>query len=123
MSKIVKYIKDLWKTENKESGVSSSRSSVPTQVTDTRDAATRKRVNKAFDEQWAQMQARAFQAHEPGCDPLTCTKSICFKWEADKIVSKPTTIKAGGSKELSQWANDNKQEHVRFWENQNDKNR
>ena len=61
-------------------------------MVDTRDAATRKRVNQAIDDQWQQIQARALVAHEPGCDPFTCSKSVCFKYVGDKIVSAPKVV-------------------------------
>lgn len=56
---------------------------------DTRDAQTRKRVAKAFEQQEVQMRARAMKAHDASCiDPWTCEKSVCFKFEPDKIVSQ-----------------------------------
>jgi hypothetical protein len=55
----------------------------------TRDAETRKRVAKAFEEQKEVMRARAMKPHDASCiDPWTCKKTICFKWEPDKIVTK-----------------------------------
>jgi hypothetical protein len=54
-----------------------------------RDAETRKRVAKAFEEQKEVMRARAMKPHDASCiDPWTCKKTICFKWEPDKIVTK-----------------------------------
>ena len=54
-----------------------------------RDAETRKRVAAAFKAQEKQMQARAMKAHDATCpDPLMCKKTICFKWEPDKIVEQ-----------------------------------
>lgn len=53
----------------------------------TRDAATRKRVAKAFEEQQQQMQSRAMKAHDPKCeDPTSCKKTFCYQWAPDKIV-------------------------------------
>lgn len=53
----------------------------------TRDAATRKRVAKAFEEQQQEMQSRAMKAHDATCeDPISCKKTICYQWAPDKIV-------------------------------------
>ncbi len=53
----------------------------------TRDAETRKRVAKAFEQQEKQIQTRAMKAHGPDCkEPLDCKKRICFKQVPDKIV-------------------------------------
>ena len=50
-------------------------------------AATRNRVNKTFDQQAKQMQARALKPHAVNCkDMLKCRKKVCFVWEPDKIV-------------------------------------
>ncbi len=52
-----------------------------------RDAETRKRVAKAFEQQEKQMQSRAQKAHDPKCeDPISCKKTICYQWAPDKIV-------------------------------------
>lgn len=64
----------------------------PTVKECTRDAATKKRVSKAFKEQQQQMQARALKAHEVTCDPLSCDKNVCFKRVPDEI-KKRTTVK------------------------------
>ena len=59
----------------------------PSEKSCTRDAATRKRVAKAFEEQQEQMQSRAMKAHDVTCeDPISCKKAICFQWAPDKIV-------------------------------------
>ena len=55
---------------------------------DQRAIESRKRVKKAFEEQWEQINQRAIRPHGPHCkDPMTCNKPHCWKWEPDKIVS------------------------------------
>ena len=62
-------------------------SKIKTEKSCTRDAETRKRVAKAFEQQAQQMQMRSRKAHDSKCiDPWTCNKTICYKWEPDKIV-------------------------------------
>jgi hypothetical protein len=62
----------------------------PVAQEDMRDVTALKNFNKSFDAQKQQMQARSMVAHEPDCDVISCTKSSCFKWAADKIVRKST---------------------------------
>jgi hypothetical protein len=70
---------------------------------DTRDAATKKRVRKAIEEQEQQLTARALKAHSADCpDPLTCTKDPCFIYGPDKIIGKPRKFKKVKEKSLSQ---------------------
>jgi hypothetical protein len=65
----------------------------PVAQEDTRDAATRKRVAESIERQWEQLSARALKAHAADCpDPWTCKRNPCFKWEPDKIVSKPYEV-------------------------------
>lgn len=62
-------------------------SKIKTEASCTRDAETRKRVAKAFEQQAQQMQMRAMKAHDASCiDPWTCKKTICYTWEPDRIV-------------------------------------
>jgi len=63
----------------------------PVHQEDSRDAATRARVNKIFDQQQQQMQSRAKVAHNSDCDVLSCTKVSCFTWEPDIIVATKET--------------------------------
>ena len=51
-----------------------------------------KSFNKSFDKQQQQMQSRAMVPHEAGCDPISCKKVSCFKYEPDKVIKK-TTVK------------------------------
>jgi hypothetical protein len=54
---------------------------------DERATETRKRVNKAFDNQWNQMQLKGLKPHAFDClDPFTCIKSVCFVWDPDKTI-------------------------------------
>lgn len=63
----------------------------------TRDAATKKRVQKQFDEQEQSMNARALKPH--ACpDPLSCVKRVCFKRTPDKIVSSPYQVGKRGKR-------------------------
>lgn len=59
----------------------------------TRDKATRIRVAKAIKAQQKHMKMRAQKAHDPKCDPLTCTKRHCFVVEPDKEVSRSTVTR------------------------------
>lgn len=53
-----------------------------------------KKTRKAFEAQQEQMSTRALKPHAADCpDPLTCTKSPCFKWAPDKIVGEPKIVK------------------------------
>lgn len=61
---------------------------------DPENAATRKRVRKAFEEQQQELNARAMKAHDPTCpDTWECKKEQCFVWEPNKIVGKPEIVK------------------------------
>lgn len=52
---------------------------------------SRKRINKAFNQQQAEMNARALKAHDAGCaDTWACTSDQCFVVEGDKIVATST---------------------------------
>lgn len=46
-------------------------------------------VKKMFEEQQAEMSARALKPHEFDCDKDNCKKEVCWQWEPDKIVSEP----------------------------------
>lgn len=62
-------------------------SKIKTEASCTRDAETRKRVAKAFEQQAQQMQMRAMKAHDPSCeDPISCKKTFCYQWAPDKVV-------------------------------------
>lgn len=51
------------------------------------------RFNASFDRQQAAMQARAMTPHGADCaDSWTCNNPNCFKWEPDRIVSKPYEV-------------------------------
>lgn len=64
-----------------------------TQQSDIRTQESIRRFRKSFQEQEAQMQERAMKSHDPSCkDVLACKKRKCFKWESDKIVSKPYNV-------------------------------
>ena len=53
-----------------------------------RDAEQRKRINKTFDDQESEMNARALKAHDGSCEsPLDCRRDTCLKWLPDRIVS------------------------------------
>lgn len=52
-----------------------------------------KRTRQAFKDQRRVMDARALKRHAADCEnPDQCQKPKCFKWEPDKIVSKPKVV-------------------------------
>lgn len=95
MSKLKKFFNELITTQNTENSNIPFEKYTKTTQEDARQRETSKRVGAIFEQQAAQLGARAFIAHEIGCDEWTCTKNPCWKWEPDKIVSQPYDIKAG----------------------------
>lgn len=62
---------------------------------DAREYELKKQVNKAFDEQAQQMQARTMTRHGMNCDIFTCVGDQCPPWEADKVVAYVEEMKVG----------------------------
>ena len=53
----------------------------------------RRRVTKAIDAQWEELNKRALKPHDLSCaEPSFCEKNPCFVWEPDTIVSEPYTV-------------------------------
>ncbi len=70
--------------------------STPIGIEDEKAVEQRKRIGKAFEMQYPDLQARALVAHGADCDdPLFCSKQPCFKWEPDKIVADSLKIVTG----------------------------
>ena len=88
MSKFKKFFRDLIITKNTENSGISSRDKIKAVHEVEHQNEAHKKVAAIFEQQAAQMGARAFIAHEMGCDEFTCTKNPCWKWEPDKIVSE-----------------------------------
>lgn len=91
---------------------SSNKSNLP--VENPRDAATRKRVKKAFEAQEKLMEARVQKAHDASClDPLDCKKIVCYSFTPDKIVSsQEISIKPGKEFKKSQLPDQKKVEQA-----------
>ena len=69
----------------------------PSVQEDTRDAATKKRVQMSIQDQWQSLNARALKRHCFECpDPWTCTKNPCFIPVGDKIVGTSTVTRTRG---------------------------
>lgn len=97
MSKIIQIIRDWLKMKSIVDNDSFAPQATASHKTDQREAATRQRVNKAFDQQTNVMNSRALKAHDPACpDPVICKKRKCFKPVPDKIVSEAYEVKKRG---------------------------
>ena len=92
MSKLKKFFNDLLTTKNTENSNIPFEKYTKTTQEDARYRQTIKRVGAIFEQQQAQLGARAFIPHEMGCDEITCTKNACWKWEPDRIVSQPYEV-------------------------------
>ena len=108
MSKLKKFLNELITTQNTENSNIPFEKYTKTTQEDARQRETSKRVGAIFEQQAAQLGARAFIAHEIGCDEWTCTKNPCWKWEPDKIVSEPYKVDGKESKKENEYYRDQK---------------
>ena len=65
----------------------------PVAQEDTRDAATRKRVAQAIEDQKEIINVMIFKSHEPDCPIIGCTKDPCFIHKPD-IIRGTETVKS-----------------------------
>ncbi len=85
----------------KPTDISINLKSVPVGIEDEKAVEQRKRIAKAFEQQWDSLQARALVAHAAECeDPVFCEKQPCFKWEPDKIVATAPVERRGRKKKV-----------------------
>jgi hypothetical protein len=77
-----------FKTEQEiESLKSTSVLQSPIVQEDAHEYELKKRVNKSFDEQAQQMQARSMIKHGRDCDIFTCVGDQCPPWSPDNVVA------------------------------------
>ncbi len=68
---------------------------------DTRTTQSIKRVRQVFEDNQEHISTRSMRPHGPDCeDASICENMNCFKWQPDKIVSKPYFIEKKTGKRI-----------------------